>query len=57
MPILLLMESGKQTEPDDLRRMADENRKAIDRVKEDLRRLKEQIGIKEKEKTQSDESE
>lgn len=43
------MDSNKQSDAEDLRRMAEENRKAIERVKEELRRLKAQIAIEETE--------
>ena len=41
------MDSSKQTDTEEVRRIAGENRKAIERLKEELRRLKERIDAEE----------
>ena len=41
------MDSDKQTDMGEVRRIAGENRKAIERLKEELRRLKERIDAEE----------
>ena len=52
LPLLLeQMDSDKQYDTEDVRRIAEENRKAIERVREELRKLKARIGT---EKTEGD---
>ena len=41
------MDSNEQTDTDKLRRITDENRKAIDRMREEIRKLKERMNAKE----------
>jgi len=43
------MDSEKQPDIEEMPRMVDENRKAIERIKEDLRKLKRQMGIEQPE--------
>ena len=41
------MDSDKQTDMEEIRRIAGENRKAIERLKEEFRRLKERMDAEE----------
>ncbi|HTD66630.1 MAG TPA: hypothetical protein VK846_08895, partial [Candidatus Limnocylindria bacterium] len=49
LPPSLDMDSEKQPDIEEMPRMVDENRKAIERIKEDLRKLKRQMGIEQPE--------